>query len=99
MGAYNLVLLLDGATPGGMPFGRTFYYLGEYWTTAKPPSERQTHHLLGFSNLGEHWAAAKPPSGRQTHHSVGFYKLRRAPGCSYAPEWEVDSPLGRILHT
>ena len=54
-----------------------FSTLGEYWTAAKPPSERLAHHLVGFSNLGEHWTAAKPPSERLAHHSVGFFKLRR----------------------
>ena len=28
-----------------------FSYLGECWTTAKPPSERGTHHSVGFQTL------------------------------------------------
>ena len=28
-----------------------FSYLGECWTAAKPPSERQTHHSVGFQTL------------------------------------------------
>ena len=47
--------------------------LGEYWTAAKPPSERFALHSVGFLNLGEYGVAAKPSDERIALHSKDFF--------------------------
>ena len=75
------------------PHSERVLYLSEYWTAAKPPSERVSLHSVGFlSNLGEYWTTAKPPSERVALHSVGFL-------LNLGKYWTAAKPpSGRIAH-